>query len=60
MLDRTWGRLYATVEQVVVTFMYVLLRHHGPHGKLAATWPTGSMVLWAVVLLGICLVFYYL
>jgi multicomponent Na+:H+ antiporter subunit D len=37
-----------------------LSRHHGPHGLLAATWPTGSMVLWAVLLLGACLVFYYL
>jgi hypothetical protein len=35
-----------------------LSRHHGPHGLLAATWPTGSMVLWAVLLLGACLVFY--
>jgi multicomponent Na+:H+ antiporter subunit D len=29
-----------------------LFRHHGPHGLLARTWPTGSMVLWVAVLLG--------
>ena len=26
-------------------------RHHGPHGILARSWPTGSMVLWVAVLL---------
>ena len=36
-----------------------LFRHHGPHGILARTWPTGSMVLWVAVLLGAYLVFYY-
>jgi multicomponent Na+:H+ antiporter subunit D len=59
MLDRAWETLCATVTRIVVTLMDALLLHHGPHGKLAATWPTGSMVLWAVVLLGACLVFYY-
>jgi multicomponent Na+:H+ antiporter subunit D len=59
MLDRAWENLCATVARIVMTFMDALLLHHGPHGKLAATWPTGSMVLWAVVLLGACLVFYY-
>jgi multicomponent Na+:H+ antiporter subunit D len=38
----------------------VLFRHHGPHGVLARTWPTGSMVLWVAVLLGMYLVFYYI
>jgi len=28
-----------------------LFRHHGPHGVLARSWPTGSMVLWVAVLL---------
>ncbi|MCB1921876.1 MAG: Na(+)/H(+) antiporter subunit D, partial [Candidatus Competibacteraceae bacterium] len=59
MLDRAWENLCSAVECGVGGFMDALLRHHGPHGKLAATWPTGSMVLWAVVLLGVCLVFYY-
>jgi len=59
MLDRAWENLCSAVEYGVGGFMDALLRHHGPHGKLASTWPTGSMVLWAVVLLGACLVFYY-
>ena len=37
-----------------------LFRHHGPHGILARTWPTGSMVLWVAILLASYLVIYYL
>jgi multicomponent Na+:H+ antiporter subunit D len=37
-----------------------IYRHHGPRGYLARTWPTGSMVLWVAILLGSCLIFYYL
>lgn len=33
-------------------------RMHGPVGPLARSWPTGSMVLWAVILLGAYLIFY--
>ncbi len=37
-----------------------LARHHGSHGVLARTWPTGSMVLWVASLLGLSLVLYYM
>lgn len=33
---------------------------HGPQGPLARTWPTGSMVLWIAVLLGMTLMLSYL
>ncbi len=33
-----------------------VFRHHGPEGVLARTWPTGSMVLWVAVLLGVYLI----
>ena len=36
-----------------------IFKTHGPHGLLARTWPTGSMVLWAAALLALSLVFYY-
>ncbi|MFP6699407.1 MAG: Na(+)/H(+) antiporter subunit D [Alphaproteobacteria bacterium] len=36
-----------------------IFRAHGPHGILARTWPTGSMVLWAAALLALSLVVYY-
>jgi multicomponent Na+:H+ antiporter subunit D len=44
----------------VDAFVRGLFRHHGPHGILARTWPTGSMVLWVAILLGFYLVLYYL
>lgn len=37
-----------------------LARHHGQHGVLARTWPTGSMVTWVSIMLGLSLVLYYL
>lgn len=37
-----------------------LARHHGPRGILARTWPTGSMVIWVTVMLGLSLILYYL
>jgi len=36
-----------------------LYRHHGPRGVLARAWPTGIMVIWVAVMLGISLLFYY-
>ena len=36
-----------------------LYRHHGPRGALARAWPTGIMVIWVAVMLGISLLFYY-
>ena len=36
-----------------------LYRHHGPQGILARAWPTGSMVLWVAVMLGLSLALYY-
>ena len=40
-------------------FIAQIFRVHGPHGILARTWPTGSMVLWAAVLLGGVLLIYF-
>jgi len=36
-----------------------VIRHYGPEGTLARTWPTGSMVLWIAVLLAASLVLYF-
>ena len=35
-----------------------LYAHHGPHGILARSWPTGSMVLWVALMLGCTLLLY--
>ena len=37
-----------------------IYRHHGPHGILARSWPTGSMVFWTTVLLGVYLIVYFI
>jgi len=36
-----------------------IYRAHGPQGPLARTWPTGSMVMWIAVLLGVTLILSY-
>ncbi|MEM8988605.1 MAG: Na(+)/H(+) antiporter subunit D [Pseudomonadota bacterium] len=52
----TWGafqnRLNAALAQV-----YTL---HGPEGRLARSWPVGSMALWTAVILGAALIVNYL
>ena len=58
--SRGWEAFNTAVEHLVKRLIAGLARHHGQYGVLATTWPTGSMVLWAVVLLGACLIFYYL
>ncbi|MGB5062830.1 MAG: Na(+)/H(+) antiporter subunit D [Candidatus Competibacter sp.] len=59
-LERSWAYLNDMLARQFEILVRALSRHHGLHGKLAATWPTGSMVLWVTVLLAACLVFYYL
>lgn len=56
--DAVYQRLFNTVSVSVRTVVATLYRHHGPHGRLASTWPTGSMVLWVAVLLATLVVFY--
>ncbi len=57
------GRVWSAVTDAVLLLLSGLIarifRTHGPHGILARTWPTGSMVLWAAALLALSLVFYY-
>jgi multicomponent Na+:H+ antiporter subunit D len=36
-----------------------LNRYHGTQGILARSWPTGSMALWAAVVLGISLLMFF-
>ena len=41
-------------------FIGRIYHHHGPEGILARAWPTGSMVLWVAVLLGLSLILFYI
>ena len=44
------------IRRRIERFIKRLYRHHGPHGILARTWPSGGMVLWvALMLAGILL-----
>ncbi len=38
--------------------VYRITQHHRSDGVLARTWPTGSMVLWVAILLGVYIVLY--
>ncbi|MEO7854682.1 MAG: proton-conducting transporter membrane subunit, partial [Rubrivivax sp.] len=60
---RALGRLHAAICRVAVGAVGALMaevqRHHGPHGRIASTWATGSMALWVLVLLLGYLLLYY-
>lgn len=61
---RQGGRIFASFKTNAVKRVEGLIKHvfkhHGPQGVLARTWPTGSMVLWVAVLLGLYLLVYYI
>ena len=54
------ARFYGAVNRRGQRFLVQLYRHHGPHGVLARTWPTGSMVLWVALLLFAYLFLYFI
>lgn len=58
--EEAWSALIQKAYGTVVRFFGAIYRHHGPEGILARTWPTGSMALWATLLLVAYLAFYYL
>ena len=55
-----WTGVLGTLQRYLEGVIVTLVRHHGPQGILARTWPTGSMVLWVAVILAGSLVLYYL
>lgn len=56
----TGARVDILARRGASSLISVAARHHGPDGVLAREWPTGISTLWVVVLLGICLLIYYL
>ncbi len=60
---RTWGGIRESLTGATMSAfdgtVDWLQRHHGVHGTLARTWPTGSMVMWVAVLLTAFLLLYY-
>ncbi len=46
-------------KALVAAGLFGLARHHGRYSALARSWPTGSMVIWVAVMLGLSLALYY-
>lgn len=56
----TWRFGVRLTEARLDRLLTGVYRAHGPQGALARTWPTGSMVLWIAVLLGVTLMLTYM
>ncbi len=56
---RVWNGAMLLLQERLRLSVDTLSHHHGPQGKLARTWPTGSMVFWVAVLLAASLLIYY-
>ncbi len=55
-IDQACRALAVRRIEVLIARLY---RHHGPHGVLAKSWPTGSTALWVAIVLGGLLLVYY-
>jgi len=58
--NRAWAMLVAGAATGARSVNRQLHRHHGPEGVLGRTWPTGTMALWAILMLGAYLVLSYI
>ena len=54
-----YRRLQAEWVRGLDRLIFLVAHQHRPGGALARTWPTGTAALWILVLLGACLVIYY-
>ena len=57
--DSAWRWLKVGTLSAARLIKVGLHRHHGPEGVLGRTWPTGTMALWATLMLGAYLVLSY-
>jgi multicomponent Na+:H+ antiporter subunit D len=53
---RIWAAAVRVTDAQVRSVISALYRSHGPEGRIATVWPTGSMVLWIAILLGVTLI----
>ena len=58
--DDIWRGLTARIVWAARRLNASLQHHHGPDGVFGRAWPTGTMALWATVMLGAYLVLSYL
>ena len=63
LVDGAAGAIAARLRERLLRgtdrLMFLIAHQHRPGGVLARTWPTGTAALWILVLLGACLVIYY-
>lgn len=55
-LTTLWDRLALALQSRIARIIDNLYNSHGPEGRMAQVWPTGSMVLWIALLLGVTLI----
>ena len=59
VLEAGWGAIESLLRRLrfgpLQRLLNLLFRPHGPEGVLSRTWPTGSMLLWVVVMLALLL-----
>lgn len=60
LAEQLWNISVAAVTRGARAVRGAVLRHHGPDGILARTWPTGVMAFWATIMLGAYLVLSHL
>jgi len=56
IVGRIWTTQANLIESGLNGIWRRLYRSHGPEGRIAQVWPTGAMVLWIAILLGITLI----
>ncbi len=55
-MSRIWTLNATFWHRTISVVISRLSNSHGPEGRMAQVWPTGSMVLWIAILLGITLI----
>lgn len=55
-VSAVWTLNANLIASGINSLMRGLYRSHGPEGRIATVWPTGSMVLWIAILLGVTLI----
>ncbi len=56
VVSAIWSGTLGFLNQRVKNIITGLYHSHGPEGRMASSWPTGSMVIWISVLLGATLI----
>ena len=59
-VSKIWAANSAFWQRNISIVISRLHSSHGPEGRMAQVWPTGSMVLWIAILLGVTLIVNFL